>query len=284
MASVASPSISDERASDRSSSFSTVPLQLVEVVVLVGKGVGQLVGDRGLVLVLVEAALLAAQKGLEEPFLLLFDDGGFLDQMHGLGLGVVEGRDLLGVDLDHDLLPVQVAGDEPQDLHSQLVGPELGGGDLLVDLLHKHRFQILAVGHVPLDLGLERELTEPWQELLERLLVFQDRLGRLVAIGQLVPLGEEFLASLDAGRQVIGGRGSGGEDEGHPKGHDRGKRLGHGGVSRKRGKRGAFHRADPAPLPGVEAGGMIPAAGAGPVEEIDRDDAAGGLRRRNKAE
>ena len=75
-------------------------LHLVEVVVLVGQGVGQLVGDDGLVLVLVEARLLAPRSDSRKPGFFGLG-GGLLDQVHGLGLGVVEGGDLLGVDPDH---------------------------------------------------------------------------------------------------------------------------------------------------------------------------------------
>ena len=59
IASVASPSINAEIARDRSSSLLDGLLHGIQVVVLVGQGVGQLVGDHGLVLVLVEISLLA---------------------------------------------------------------------------------------------------------------------------------------------------------------------------------------------------------------------------------
>ena len=93
---------------------------------------------------------------------------------------------------------------KPEGLHAQLAGPELGGRDLLVDLLEEDGLEVLAVGDVALDLVLELELADAGQELLEGLLVLEDGLGRLLLVGQLVPFGEECLAALDAGREVVG--------------------------------------------------------------------------------
>jgi hypothetical protein len=69
------------------------------------------VRDDRLVLLLVEALRLP-QEPLEEARALLDRGLGLLDQVHGLGLGVVEGGDLLGVDADHRLLEVQVGRQE----------------------------------------------------------------------------------------------------------------------------------------------------------------------------
>ena len=202
---MASPSIRAESARSRSSSPLVTLLHGVDVEVLVGQGVRQLVGDDRLVLVLVEALRLS-QEPLEEARALLGLGLGLLDQVHGLGLGVVEGGDLLGVDADHRLLEVQVGRQEAERLHAELVGPELGGGHLGVDLLDEHGLHVLARGDVSLHLVLERDLAHAGEQLLEGSLVADDRLGGLPLIGQRIPLGEEFLPLLDVRLRVVGGR------------------------------------------------------------------------------
>ena len=65
---------------------------------------------------------------------------GLLDQVHRLGLGVVEGGDLLGVDLGQSGFEVEVARQQPERLHGQLVGAELLGRHVLVDFLEEQAF------------------------------------------------------------------------------------------------------------------------------------------------
>ena len=70
-------------------------------------------------------SLLLAEEPLEQRGRLLGFRLGLLDQVHRLGLGVVERGDLLGVDLGQRLLEVEIARQEPERLHGQLVGAKL---------------------------------------------------------------------------------------------------------------------------------------------------------------
>ncbi len=134
-------------------------LKGVEIVVLVGQGMGQLVRDHRLVLVLVEVALLA-EEPLEEAGLVLGRLLRFFDQVHGLGLGVVERGDFLGVDLGQGFAQVVLCRQQPEGLHGQLVGTELLRRHVLIDFLENQVLHVLALGDVALHFMLEREFSE----------------------------------------------------------------------------------------------------------------------------
>ena len=180
-------------------------VQGLEVVVLIGQRVGQLVGDDGLVLVLVELRLLAEEPLQEPGGLLRLGLLGLLDQVHRLGPGVVEGGDLLGVDLCEGLLEVEVARQQAECLHGHLVGAELLGRHVLLELFQEERLQVLALGDVALDLVEKGNLPQLGEDLLESALVADDGLGGLALIGQSIPLLEQLRAGTD-GRVLIVGR------------------------------------------------------------------------------
>ena len=166
-------------------------LQRVEVVVLVGQGMCQLVRDHRLVLVLVEVALLA-EEPLEEARLLLGRLLRFFDQVHRLGLGIVERGDFLRVDLGQRFAQVVVSRQQPEGLQGQLIGTELLRRHVLIDFLENQFLHVFALGDVALHLVLERDLPELRQQLLHPALVPDHGLGELPVVGELVSFLEEL--------------------------------------------------------------------------------------------
>ncbi len=207
---VASPSISAESARRAVVVLLDGLVQGVEVIVLIGQGVGQLVGDDGLVLVLVERLGFLPKSRSRKPGRLLgLGLLGLLDQVHRLGLGIVKGGDLLGVDLREGLLEVEVARQQPEGLHGHLVGAELLGRHVLVELLEEQRLEVLALGHVALDLVQEGDLAQLGEDLLEPALVADDGLGELALVGQAITLGEQPGTCADGRVRVVARRRAG---------------------------------------------------------------------------
>lgn len=154
-------------------------LHRVQVVMLVGQGVRQLMSDDRLVIVLVKLVALA-EKSLEKRGPLVgLGLLGFLDQVHRLGLGIVKGGDFLGVHLGQRLLEVKIARYQSKGLQGQLVGAKLAGGHVLVDFLENERFHVFTFCYVSLDLVLERDLAQPRQQLFHRAFVADHGLGIL---------------------------------------------------------------------------------------------------------
>ena len=136
------------------------------------------------------------------------------------------------------------------------------------------------------------ELTDARQELLEGQLVLQDRLGRLLAVGELVSFGEEFLASRGTRGKVVVQRADRREqrreecdDRGGCLNHgcDLGGDTGTGGNSESR-VIGSAQRTPTSP-PGAAEGAADAAAGLGRVIVSSRVDALcpGGFLRRKSA-
>ena len=86
-----------------------------------------------------------------------------------------------------------MARQQAERLHGHLVGAELLGRHVLLELLHDERLEVLALGDIALDFVQEGDLAQCGEDLLETTLVANDGLGELALIGQAIALGEQFL-------------------------------------------------------------------------------------------